>query len=59
MKVKTFKIDDLILPNLSLPDPCPVKIEIRDGSLFLQIGQRDWQWDFEDEKFVGCGTDLV
>ncbi len=59
MKVKTFKIDDLILPNLSLPDPCPVKIEIRDDSLFLQIGQRDWQWDFEDEKLVGCGTDLV
>ena len=56
MTNKTFKAKDLILPDLSLPDPCPIKIEIRDDSIFLFVGPRDWQWDFESEKWVGCGT---
>jgi len=56
---KKFEMQDLILPTLDLPDPCPVRVEIRDDSLFLYVGARDWQWDFEDETFVGCGTKLV
>lgn len=55
---KKFEIKDLILPTLDLPDPCPIKIEIRDDSLLLYIGARDWQWDFEDATLVGCGTRL-
>jgi len=57
--MKTYKMDDLILPHLDLPDPCPIKIEIRDGTISLHIGPRDWQWDLEDEEFVGCGTSLL
>ncbi len=53
---KKFEAEDLILPDLDLPDPCPVRVEIRDDCLFLYIGARDWQWDFEDEHLVGCGT---
>jgi len=56
---KKYKIEDIILPDLNLPDPCPIKIEIRDSSVFLYIGPRDWQWDFEDESFVGCGTCVI
>ena len=59
MKNKTYKQEDLILPGLDLPDPCPVKIEIRDNSVFLYIGSRDWQWDYEDESLVGCGTRMI
>ncbi|KKN88135.1 hypothetical protein LCGC14_0252070 [marine sediment metagenome] len=53
---KKFEMMDLILPTLDLPDPCSIKIEIRDDSVFLYIGARDWQWDFGDERLVGCGT---
>jgi len=53
---RAFEIHDLVLPTLDLPDPCPVRIEIRDDSIFLYIGDRDWQWDFEDKHLVGCGT---
>ena len=52
---KKFEAKDLILKHLDLPDPCPIRVEIRDDSLFLYIGARDWQWDFEDETLVGCG----
>ena len=56
MKDKRFEINDIVLPSLELPDPCPIKIEIRDGSIYLYVGQRDFQWDLKDEEFVGCGT---
>jgi len=56
---KKFETEDLILPYLNLPDPCPIKVEIRDNSLFLCVGPRDWQWDFDDETWVGCGTSLL
>jgi len=58
MKDKRYEIKDLILPGLDLAEPCPVRIEIRDDSIFLYVGARDWQWDFEDESLVGCGTSL-
>ncbi len=56
MNKKFEKIQDRILPIIDLPNPCEIRVEIRDGSLFLYVGPRDWQWDFEDESFVGCGT---
>ena len=58
MSNKRYELKDSILPILDLPDPCPIKIEIKNDSVYLHIGPRDWQWDFEDEKFVGCGTCL-
>ena len=56
---KTFEVDDLILANLTLTNPVPIKIEIRDDSIFLYIGQRDWQWDLKTGGLVGCGTCFV
>ena len=50
---------DLILPGLNLPDPCPIEIETRDdGSVVLKIGPRDWLWNAEG-RMVECGTTLV
>ena len=57
-KNRKYEIKDLVLPTLDLPDPCRVKIEIRGKSIFLHVGQRDWQWDYEDESLVGCGTKM-
>ena len=54
---KTFKALDYLLPTLDLPDPCPIKVEIRNNSLFLHVGPRDIQWDFDSELWVGQGTD--
>ena len=56
---KTFEHQDLILPVIKLPDPCPIRIEIKDDYVLLYIGQRDWQWDSETGELVGCGTTLV
>ena len=56
---KTFKIDDLILAGLNLPDPCPVRIKIEHSRIHLYIGPRDWAWDFHTQELTGCGTDLI
>ncbi len=56
---KIFQHNDLILPMLELPDPCPIKIEIRDNYLFLYVGARDWQWDTKTGELIGCGTCLI
>lgn len=56
---KVYTIDDLILPHLNLPDPCPIKIEIRNDSIVLYVGSRDWEWDLEEGSLMGCGTLLV
>ena len=56
---KTFKHQDLVLPIIKLPDPCPISIKILKDHIFLFVGQRDWQWDLETGELVGCGTTLV
>ena len=53
-----FTIDDLVLPTLKLPDPCPIRIEIRDECVYLYVGQRDWQWRLSNGKLVGSGCGL-
>ena len=58
MPDKSFKVEDQVLPTLDLPNPCPIRIEIRDDCIFLYVGVRDWQWDFDDEQWVGSGTRL-
>jgi len=63
MEAKEFKITDDILTWLGaegkLPDPCPIRISIRDGDdVRLWIGPRDWQWDFKTGQLVGAGTCL-
>ena len=58
MKTK-FEVTDLTLPLLELPDPCPIRVEMRNDSLHLYVGPRDWQWDLENGELVGCGTRLA
>ena len=53
---KRYFVLDNILPDMELPSPCPVKIKIKDGCIFLYVGARDWSWDFETGKFIGAGT---
>ena len=49
--------NDLLLPTLHLPDPCPIKIVVDDKYVRLFIGTRDWQWTLAGE-FVGSGISL-
>ena len=53
-----YEVDDLILPKLALPRPCPISIIVDDKGVRLFVGPRDWQWDKKTGKFVGCGTTL-
>ena len=55
---ETYKLEDTILPNLNLPDPCPIEIRITDDSVLLFVGRRDFQWDKETGEWIGSGTDL-
>jgi len=55
---KEFTINDLVMPILKFPDPCPVRIEITDEFVYLFVGQRDWQWRVSDGSLVGSGCGL-
>jgi len=50
-----YKINDLIVGALKLPDPCPVRIEITPKFIFLYVGPRDWQWNRETGTLFGSG----
>ena len=51
-----YHTDDQIIASLDLPDPCPIYIHIREKSVVLKVGQRDWQWDLDSGRLVGQGT---
>lgn len=53
-----YETKDLIIPMLTFPDPCPVRIEDDGKYIFLYVGQRDWQWDKATGRFVGAGTSM-
>ena len=57
--MKDIKVEysDILLPTLELPDPCKIRVEVRDDQVFLYVGQRDWQWHV-DGRWIGCGTDV-
>jgi len=50
-----YKTNDLVLPIINLPNPCPIKIIIDDKYVKLYVGQRDWQW-LLDGNLMGAGT---
>lgn len=58
----TYITSDRILPllgaELKLGDPCVIEITITPKDVFLRVGTRDWQWDKETGKFIGCGTTI-
>lgn len=53
-----YKIDDRVLPILSIPNPCPVRVVIDDKYVRLFVGSRDWQWAKETGKLIGSGAGL-
>lgn len=55
---RRFKHADTILPRLTLPNPCPISIEISADEVSLCIGPRDWQWSRVDGTLLGAGTML-
>lgn len=57
----TYEATDHILGQLSLPDPCPVKIKFDPEHAILQlfVGPRDFQWSMETGEFVASGTMLA
>jgi hypothetical protein len=55
---KVYKDSDIVLPMLTLPDPCNILIDIDEdlNTVSLLIGQRDWTWDKRTGELIGCGT---
>ncbi len=53
-----YETEDLVLPILDLPNPCPIKIKVTEKDVCLYIGQRDFQWDKETSEWIGQGTCL-
>ena len=53
-----YKINDLIVGAVKLPNPCPVRVEITREFVFLYVGQRDWQWDRKTGRLFGSGVGL-
>jgi len=53
-----YETEDLVLPMLDLPNPCPIKIKMTGKDVCLYIGQRDFQWDKETCEWIGQGTRL-
>ena len=56
---RQYKTEDLILPDIQLPKPCPIVISITKNVVSVQIGQRDCNWDTVSGELIGCGTALV
>jgi len=54
-----FHANDLIVPSLKFPDPCPISIQIKEKDIVLHVGQRDWQWDLKDGHLVGSGCCVI
>ena len=53
-----YAVEDTILPQLTLPDPCEIRISITADSVSLQVGQRDLSWTRGCPDINGCGTML-
>lgn len=53
-----YATDDLILSELNLPHPCPIRIEITAEKVRLTIGQRDFDWNRGCPDLSGSGTML-
>ena len=50
--------DDEILPQIMLPVPCPIRIDITDTCVRLFVGQRDWEWKRGCPDVLASGTVL-
>ncbi len=48
--------DDVILPCIALPNPCPIRVDIHEDRIRLFIGQRDWEWIRGCPDVSACGV---
>ena len=53
---KEFNYEDIILPTLKLPNPCPINIRVEKDIISLTVGPRDWEFDRKTGEMVGCGA---
>jgi len=53
-----YLTDDAILPSLTLPNPCEIRIAITASHVSLAIGQRDFSWKRGCPDLSGAGTFL-
>ena len=56
--VSNFSVDDVILPDIKLSNPCWVEIVITRYSVMLTIDRRDWRWDRKTGELTDTGTFL-
>ena len=56
MSEEHYADDDVVLPVLTLPSPCPIRIDIHEDRVSLFIGNRDWEWKRECPDVTACGT---
>ena len=53
-----YMVEDVILPQLTLPNPCSIRISITEDFVALYVGQRDWSWTRGCPDINSCGTML-
>lgn len=56
---EVYEHRDLVLPELVLPVPCTVRVEIHEDHVSLHVGPRDWSWDRQTGELLGAGTGLA
>jgi len=55
---EVYEEDDVILPSLTLLNPCGIRVELTDDAVRLFIGPRDWAWSRKTGILSGCGTEI-
>jgi hypothetical protein len=58
MQREVYEVNDLILPYLTLPNPCNVRVAIYADHVSLFVGPRDWSWDRKTGVLLGSGMDV-
>ena len=51
-----YATEDGILPLVTLPSPCPIRVTVTVRYVCLHVGPRDWQWDRATGDLIGAGT---
>ncbi len=61
MNEEHYLTEDSILPDIDLPIPCEIRIDISEEYVKLTIGQRDFGWVRGHPDLNGAGTanDLI
>lgn len=55
---EVYEEGDSILPGMELPNPVNIRIEIKDDSVALFVGRRDWSWNRKTGELNGSGFAL-